>query len=567
MTGIPGPPGMPRMSLNGEPDRRDCDTYATWDAAYVLGSLAATDRREFEAHLSGCPSCRQAVDELAGMPDVLSLLDDDEVAAIDMENGRSNVPSTPALLVRPSLTTSDRRLQAIKDYAVVDRPTGVPAETVLPVFRTSNYAPVPDELTAFDLPVEGNIPAELNGWYLRNGPNPRANAGHWCVGDGMVHGVRLENGRAAWYRNRWLRTESFENRMPLYNTDGTRNLHSSTANTHVVRHAGKTLALMEFSLPYEIDNELKTLGAYDFGGKLADSMNAHPKICPTTGELHFFGPGNIMEPHVTYHRADADGRLTISRPIDVPALTMMHDFALTADHVVFLDLPLVFNLRAALAQQNELDIPYRWDDAYGARLGVLRRDNPYGPVRWFDIDPCYVYHIANAYDLTSDGANSIVLQVVRYPEMWRDSSEFGIEAALWRWTLDLDTGAVAETQLDDRAVEYPRVDDRLVGAGARYSVAVGSGALVRYDLERDSASEHRFAADGRRGAPDEAVFAPASGQSDELGGWYLTYVYDPVRDGSDLVIIDASDFEGEPVARVRLPRRVPHGFHGNWLPA
>jgi carotenoid cleavage dioxygenase len=128
---------------------------------------------------------------------------------------------------------------------------------------------------------------------------------------------------------------------------------------------------------------------------------------------------------------------------------------------------------------------------------------------------------------------------------------------------------VKESQLDDRGVEFPRVDDRLAGAAARYSVTVGSGALVRYDLQRDTASEHLFGADGSHGAPGapgEAVFAPAVGASDELAGWYLTYVYDPVTDGSDLVIIDASDFEGDPVARIRLPRRVPHGFHGNWMP-
>src|SRR6185437_5781421 len=124
----------------------------------------------------------------------------------------------------------------------------------------------------------------------------------------------------------------------------------SIANTHVVRHAGKTLALMEFSLPYEISNDLKTLGVHDFGGTLTDSMTAHPKICPTTGELHFFGCGNIFEPHVSYHRADADGQLTISRPIDVPALTLMHDFALTAEYVVFLDLPLLFDPGVALTR-------------------------------------------------------------------------------------------------------------------------------------------------------------------------------------------------------------------------
>jgi carotenoid cleavage dioxygenase-like enzyme len=550
----------PRHQTNGTHD------YATWDAAYVLGSLSDADRREFEAHLVGCAPCRQSVSELAAVSPLLSLLDYDQVVAGD---GAASVAAPPCPdLLTSLLAEADQRAAAAADRSrlqPVAAPAVVDEQTVLPLFRTGNYAPVHDELTAFDLPVEGSIPAELNGWYLRNGPNARAGAAHWCVGDGMVHGVRLENGRAAWYRNRWVRTESFDRPVPLYNDDGTRNLHSSIANTHVVRHAGKTLALMEFSLPYEISNDLQTVGVYDFSGKLTDSMTAHPKICPTTGELHFFGCGNIFEPHVVYHRADAEGQLTINRPIDVPALTLMHDFALTAEHIVFLDLPLVFDLGVALSQQGERDIrdlPYRWDDNYGARLGVLRRDDPYGPIRWLDINPCYVFHIANAYDVISADQNSIVLEVLRYPEMWRDSSEFGIDAALWRWKLDLDKGTVEESQLDDRGVEYPRVDDRLAGATARYSIAVGSDALVRYDLVRDSASEHRF---GGRGAPGEAVLAPAAGQSDELAGWYLTYVYDPVRDGSDLVVIDASNFEGEPVARVRLPQRVPHGFHGNWI--
>jgi carotenoid cleavage dioxygenase-like enzyme len=531
--------------------------YEMWDAAYVLDALSDTDRREFEMHMAACSPCREAVAELEAIAPMLSLLDDEPTP----------VPPRPELL--PSLLArADQRLVAnrVDLQPALLTSTAVPAETVFPVFRTGNYAPVYDELTEFDLPVEGRIPAELNGWYLRNGPNPRAGEGHWCVGDGMVHGIRLENGRAAWYRNRWVRTESFEHPVPIYNDDGSRNLHSSIANTHVVRHAGKTLALMEFSLPYEISNDLKTLGAYDFGGKLADSMTAHPKICPTTGELHFFGSGNILEPHVTYHRADADGRLTISRPIDVPALTLMHDFALTAEHVVFLDLPLLFNLGVALTGSFESDLPYRWDDQYRARLGVLRRDDPYGPLRWFDIDPCFVFHVANAHDVTSPDGNAIALEVLRYDEMWRHNSEFGADAVLWRWTINLDTGVVDERQLDDRGVEFPRGDDRLAGTSARYSVAVGSGALIQYDLQRDTAVEHRFGAAGRAGAPGEAVFAPAVGQPDELAGWYLTYVYNSVTDSSDLVVIDASDFEGEPVARIRMPRRVPHGFHGNWIP-
>ncbi|HUO38331.1 MAG TPA: carotenoid oxygenase family protein [Mycobacterium sp.] len=433
------------------------------------------------------------------------------------------------------------------------------AETVVPFFRAGNYAPVADELTAFDLPVEGAIPPELNGWYLRNGPNPREATQHWFTGDGMVHGVRLENGRAAWYRNRWVRTESFERPFPVYNPDGSRNLRSAVANTHVVRHAGRTLALVESSLPYEINNELDTLGAYDFGGKLVDSMTAHPKICPKTGELHFFGYGSLSSPHVTYHRADASGELTINRGVDVKALTMMHDFALTAEHVIFMDLPIVFRLDIAL--KGEHDMPYRWDDHYGARLGVLRRDDPIGEIRWLEIDPCYVFHVVNAYDI----ADRIVLQAVRYPELWRDNGGFGVDAVMWSWTIDLATGAIDERQLDDRSVEFPRIDDRLAGFPARYSITAGDAALIRYDLDRNVAEEHRFGSGRNHGEPGEAVFVPAGKPGDELAGWYLAYVYDPVAKGSDLVVIDASDFTGKPVARVHLPQRVPHGFHGNWL--
>lgn len=427
-------------------------------------------------------------------------------------------------------------------------------------YQQDNFAPVADELTAFDLPVVGAIPPELDGWYLRNGPNPRQATGHWFSGDGMIHGVRIENGRAGWYRNRWVRTDSFKEDAPLYNADGTRNLRTSVANTHIVNHAGKTLALVETSLPYEITNDLQTVGAYDFGGKLVDSMTAHPKICPTTGEMHFFGYGNLFEPHVTYHRADANGELTINRPLDVKALTMMHDFALTAEHVVFMDLPVVFNLDIAVKGGG--DMPYRWDDSYGARLGVLRRDDPFGEVRWFDIDPCYVFHVVNAYDsITSSGGNSIVLQAVRYPELWRNDGGFDTDGVLWNWTIDLTNGTVVERQLDDRSVEFPRIDDRLTGLPARYSVSVAQTALVQYDLQTGSAAEHTFG----ESRPGEAVFVPSDGAADEFNGYYLGYVYDPVRDGSDLVILDVSDFAGEPLARIALPQRVPYGFHGNWI--
>ena len=424
-------------------------------------------------------------------------------------------------------------------------------------FRQGNYAPVADELTAYDLPVDGAIPPELDGWYLRNGPNPRQATAHWFTGDGMIHGVRIAGGAAKWYRNRWVRTDSFIEDFGLYNADGTRNLRAAVANTHVVNHAGKTLALVESSLPYEITNELDTVGAYDFGGKLVDSMTAHPKICPTTGELHFFGYGSLFAPHVTYHRADADGVLTINRPVDVGALTMMHDFAITADHVIFMDLPVVFDLDIAV--KGEGDMPYRWSDDYGARFGVLRRDDPDAPIRWFDIDPCYVFHVANAHD---DG-DSIVLQAVRYPEMWRTNGGFDVDGVLWEWRIDLRTGAVRERQIDGLGVEFPRIDDRLTGLPARHTVCVAGNAWIRYDLTTGAGVRHDLGA----GMPGEAVFVPGSGPADEGNGFYLGYVYDPDRNGSDLVIVDASDFAGRPVATIALPQRVPQGFHGNWISA
>ncbi len=422
-------------------------------------------------------------------------------------------------------------------------------------FRRGNYAPVADELSEYDLSVQGVIPPEINGWYLRNGPNPRAANAHWFAGDGMIHGVRLEGGAAKWYRNRWVRTDSFVEDFPLYNADGSRNLRAAVANTHVVNHAGKTLALVESSFPYEISNELETLGAYDFGGKLTNSMTAHPKICPTTGEMHFFGYGSLFEPYVTYHRVAADGELIINRPVDVKAHTMMHDFAMTADHVVFMDLPIVFDLE--VAGKGEGDMPYRWSDSYGARFGVLRRDDPFGAIRWFDIDPCYIFHVANAFD----DANSIVLQAARYPELWRNDGGFGEQAVLWEWRIDLNAGTVTERQLDDRSIEFPRIDDRLAGLAARYSVSVGDADLVRHDLSTGAAETHSFGP----AVSGEAVFVPAAGPADESSGWYLSYVYDPVRDGSDLVILDASNFGGPPVATIALPRRVPFGFHGNWV--
>jgi carotenoid cleavage dioxygenase-like enzyme len=231
---------------------------------------------------------------------------------------------------------------------------------------------------------------------------------------------------------------------------------------------------------------------------------------------------------------------------------MTHDFALSAEHIVLMDLPIVFRLD--IARNIPRDLPYRWSDDYGARLGVLRRDDPYGPIRWFDIAPCYVFHVLNAFDKTTDDGKVIVLQAARYTELWGNGAR-GSDAVMWSWTINLTRGTVTEEQIDERAVEFPRIDDRLVGLPARYGVTLGMGKLVRNDLERGTAEELSFSTATKPGGPGEAVFAPAHSEAGELSGWYLSYTYDPVRDGSDLAIIDASNF----------PQRVPYGFHGNWI--
>jgi carotenoid cleavage dioxygenase-like enzyme len=433
----------------------------------------------------------------------------------------------------------------------------------LPFHLRGNFAPVGAEATAVDLPVQGSVPRGLEGLYVRNGPNPRTGQSpHWFMGDGMLHGVALRGGRALWYRNRWVRTRAFVEDAPAFGPEGVRDLTVGRANTHVVAHAGRILALVETSFPMEMTRELDTVGCFDFDGRLTTGMTAHPKTCPRTGELHFFAY-SWAPPFLTYHRADAAGRLVRSEAIEVPGPTMVHDFAITERKVVFMDLPLVFDLELALAGT----IPYRWSDEYGARVGVMPRSGTSADIRWLEVEPCYVFHPLNAYD---DERGGVVLDVVRYPELWR--AEFaGPPGSLHRWRIDVAAGRVGEGPLDDRPIEFPRLDERRVGLPHRYGYAVDTGrgadeftgsSLVKYDLRDGASTAHDF---GPGRVPGEPVFVPASSAAGEDEGWLLTYVYDAARDGSDLVILDAADFAGKPVATIALPQRVPFGFHGSWL--
>lgn len=425
--------------------------------------------------------------------------------------------------------------------------------TMTASYLQGHLAPVPDEIDALDLDVSGTLPPELTGRYFRNGPNPRPghDPGHWFGGDGMIHGIRLREGRAEWYRNRWVRTRQLEGAMFL-GPQGI-DLTAVAANTHVIHHADKILALVEVGLPYEMTPDLDTIGPCDFGGRLTTAMTAHPKEDPLTGELHFFGYG-FVAPYLTYHRLTADGELVESREIAVPGPTMMHDFTITQNHIVWLDLPVVFDLGGA-----ENGLPYRWDDDYGARIGIMPRQG--GAVRWFEIDPCYVFHVGNARE---DEHGRIVIDAVRYApstftNMWKrfggsdDPASQSGGAGLHRWVLDPATGTVEEELLDDLKVEFPTINELRTGLPNDYLYTVSDDVIVKYDIRNGNSRVHRT-----DGPPGEAVFVPR-GSAAEDDGWLLSVV----GSQAELLVLDAADLSQ--IASVRLPRRVPVGFHGSWI--
>ncbi|MFD7709536.1 carotenoid oxygenase family protein [Streptomyces sp. NPDC059786] len=450
-------------------------------------------------------------------------------------------------------------------------------------FLEGAFAPVTEELTAFGLPVTGRLPRELNGRFLRNGPNvlgledPRAH--HWMLGEGMVHGVRLRNGRAEWYRNRWIRSAAVADKLgeprqgPVPPDD-------FACNTHVIGHRGRILALQESGpLPYELDDELKTVGTYDFRGTLEGAFTAHTKFDARAGELHAVTYYPAWD-HVRHLVIGPSGRVLRTTRIPVTGAPMMHDFALTERYVVVFDMPVVFD--PAGAERGD-PVPYVWHAERPARVGLLPRAG--GAVRWFEVDPVFYSHTVNAYD---EGV-SVIVDMTTYPAPF-DVAGRGSggpyaagTASVERWTVDLAHGRVRTRRLDDRPQEFPRVNEALVSRRHRYVYTAAAAdmtlayltadgnppdrafgnALVKHDLLRGTTQVHRLP---RGAAAGEAVFVPAEGAHAEDDGYTLAYVHDPDRGAADLLVLAAQDFTGEPVARVRLPGRVPLGFHGSWIP-
>lgn len=462
----------------------------------------------------------------------------------------------------------------------------------IPALR-GRFEPVSTEIEAADLVVAGELPRDLAGAYVRNGPNPRftplGSYTYPLEGDGMVHGLWLEDGRAR-YANRWVRTRGMaaEERAgrALYGglmtpafvdpallgpepDPGWPNRLDPFIN--VVRHAGRYLALEEGTPPYEITPELGTVGLYDFGGALPSGMCAHPKVDPVTGEMVVFRY-DVEEPFLTWAVIGPDG--AVARPATpVPGVDlsyMVHDCAITAQYLVLVLAPGVLDVAAMSSGGDVLS----WRPELGTRVAVIPRDGS-PEIRWFETDAFWVWHFANAYESGDAAAPQVVLD---FP--WWSVLGFGVKGAepargaFVRATLDLRLGSIDLVQVDERTTEFPRIDDRLTGLPHRYLTVVGKSGrsglevgehdqVIRIDMESGRSVTYDCEA-----VVGEVVFAPRSGATDELDGYYLTFASSLGPDRSARALVwDAGEFPGPPMAEVLIPQRVPNGLHGNWFAA
>lgn len=452
-----------------------------------------------------------------------------------------------------------------------------------------NFAPVAVETDLPELVVRGALPRELNGTLFRNGPNPRFPAAdaHWFVGDGMVHAFTLADGRAR-YRNRWVRTPKW-----LAEDAAGRSLYhgfgqlrpdvpagaggdGGVANTNVLRHGGRLLALEEGHLPMALDPAtLATEGYEDFGGRVQGPFTAHPRIDPVTGELLFFGyhAGGRFSATMSWGAIAADGTATRFERFEAPFASMVHDFAATAKHLLFPVLPLTGSLERARRGQPA----YAWEPALGSHVGIMRRAGGASSMRWFHGEACYVFHLMNAWE-DGDRILADVMEMAAPPFPRPDGSPAQAgdrRARLCRWTFDLSGGSdqFERRFLDDLDGEFPRIDDRRSGLANRHGwYAAGRPGLL--DGSYDTVAHMDFAT-GRRAvhllpegdATSEPVFVPRRPGAAEGDGWLLAVAWRAAVGRSDLLVFEATGVEHGPVATVELPVRVPFGLHGNWVPA
>ena len=433
------------------------------------------------------------------------------------------------------------------------------------------FAPVFDERDDADLVIDGEIPKSLRGVFMRNGPNPRfqpdAHYAYPFDGTGMIHALYIEAGRAR-YRNRWVGTQEFAAERAaghrLFNSTFSAPPHANLANTNIVYHAGRYLALFEGGLPYAVTPDLATVGIVDYGGQLPGRMSAHPKVDPATGELLSVAY-NLNERTLTYLRMDKHGRVDRNLTLQPPWAAMVHDIAFTSHHVIAFICPAVFDF-------SKPGPPASWQPERGTVVAVIPRDaTSASQVSWIPGAPFFQFHTVNAY---ADG------QRITVSVPWYDSFSFHGPAKtleLHRLVIDLEKKTLSDERMDDQPCEFGRINEAHMGRKARYgyvglrsprpgeSRQMGAfEAFARYDLQQGTKVVHLFPA-GQTVC--EPVFIADPQGKNEADGFILSFVHDVSTQAGLFVILDARHLDAPPLATVQLPRRVPAGLHGSWIPA
>lgn len=406
---------------------------------------------------------------------------------------------------------------------------------------------------------------------MSNGPNPQYKPDdHYAYpfdGTGMVHAIYIENGRAR-YRNRWVMTKEMQQERGaghhIVNSSFSAPPHADLANTNIIHHAGRYLALYEAGVPYELDHDLNTLGLFNYEGKLPSVMSAHPKLDPYTGELLSVAY-DAKTGAFAYLRANKQGQLDTVVPFQGPWGTLVHDISITENHVVAFVGPFVFD-------RSRPGPPATWQPDRGTMIVVIPRNAKSSKdVIWIQSAPFFQFHTMNAFE----EGNRIEVTFPWYESFSLTHPSSRLE--LHRLTLDLQKKSVADEALDDRACEFSRVNDAYLGRKARYGYVglrnprpgerpqMGAfEAMARYDLTSGKKVVHPFPAGSTVCEP--LFVADPHGKSEE-DGFVFSFVHQQNEPGGSFVILDARHLSGKPLATVHLPRRVPAGLHGSWIPA
>ena len=455
-------------------------------------------------------------------------------------------------------------------------------------YLLGNYSPIADERSVDLTPVAGEIPADLRGVFVRNGSNPRfepVGRYHWFDGDGMIHAVHFD-ADGAHYTNRWVRTTGFEAESETGTSMWTGILEppdlskypqvfKDTANTDLVWFNGELLALWwlggdayRVSLP-----GLETLGREDFGGTLETHIAAHPKVDPTTGELLYidFDP---IPPFLTFGVVSPEGQVVRSESVALGGPRLQHDLAFTDDYAIVFDFPFMWETGAGRTQ-----LAFHRDRP--SRFGLLPRGGSATDTRWFETDPCFMYHVANAWQ--EDGTVRLIGCEIADPLADDHNNPPGLpdaprvamlrlEPYLTEWIFHLDSGAITKRRINDEVAEFPKIDVRRTGQRSRYTylqrfapmTTLAFDAVIRHDLDTAATTTHVWP-DGWFGG--ETSFCPRLGSTAEAEGYLICFVVNETTGESEVHVLDAERLEDDPVCRLSVLGRVPTGYHTWWVSA